>query len=320
MIPRIGVTLLAVVFAACGARGAGVFSVAALTGDADSGIAADSAFTHAINVFDAANVKINGAVFTGSGGGANPATNDYSTTGFASGFTGFDALANDGIGGGVSGLMTNFLYNGNPETVTLRNLRVGQQYETVFYSAAFGGPGVRFQTIAASDGGSMVFDQNGLPGSLLKYAFTAAGTTMTFTITPDTANTFHQYAFSNRAVGPKALLTDNFYAPSNPNLGAPAKRASTRVKVPSVQLDGSAPQTVPTASPRGGVGSRHGVEPAGRNEHMNHINEPRNNPPGSRTPRDWVKAAESISRPTVAGNDNGPAGSAWATCREVKRG
>jgi|GEM_PF-2753836 len=50
------------------------------------------------------------------------------------------------------------------------------------------------------------------------------------------------------------------------NLGAPVKRASTRVEVPSVQLDGSAPQTVPTASPRGGVGSRHGVEPAGRNE------------------------------------------------------
>jgi hypothetical protein len=38
-------------------------------------------------------------------------------------------------------------------------------------------------------------------------------------------------------------------------LGASVKRASTRVKVPSVQLDGSAPQTVPTASPRGGVGA-----------------------------------------------------------------
>jgi hypothetical protein len=53
---------------------------------------------------------------------------------------------------------------------------------------------------------------------------------------------------------------------------------------------------------------------------MNHINEPRNSTPGSRAPRDWVKAAESIPRPTVAGIDNGPAGSAWATCREVKRG
>jgi hypothetical protein len=103
-------------------------------------------------------------------------------------------------------------------------------------------------------------------------------------------------------------------------LGAPAKRASTRVKVPPVQLDGSAPKTVPTASPRGGVGSRHGVEPAGRNDHMNHINEPRKNTPGSRAPQLRVKAAELKPRPTVAGFGNGPAGSAWATCREVTLG
>src|SRR3954462_2324645 len=94
---------------------------------------------------------------------------------------------------------------------------------------------------------------------------------------------------------------------------APAKRASTWVKVPPVQLDGSAPQTVPTASPRGGVESRHGVEPTGRNEHMNHRNEPRNATPGSRAPQCWAKAVEFPSRPTVEGGDNGPAGSAWAT-------
>jgi len=98
------------------------------------------------------------------------------------------------------------------------------------------------------------------------------------------------------------------------------KRVSTRVKVPSVPLDGSAPQTVPTASPRGGVGSRHGVEPAGRNEHMNHINEPRKTTPGSRAPQLWAKAVELEPRPTVVGSDNGPAGSAWATCREVTLG
>ena len=49
-----------------------------------------------------------------------------------------------------------------------------------------------------------------------------------------------------------------FVSLSFPKLGAPVKRTSARVKVPPVQLDGSAPQTMPTASPRGGVGSRHG--------------------------------------------------------------
>jgi hypothetical protein len=88
--------------------------------------------------------------------------------------------------------------------------------------------------------------------------------------------------------------------------GAPVKRASTRAKVPPVQLDGSAPKTVPTASPRGGVESRHGVEPAGRNEHMNHKDEPRKCTPGSRTSQIKVKAAESDpDQPSRAGQWTG---------------
>src|SRR5215213_1767794 len=51
--------------------------------------------------------------------------------------------------------------------------------------------------------------------------------------------------------------------------------------------------------------------------HMNHKDEPRKFTPGSRTPQERAKAAESESRPTVVGFDIGPAGSAWTTCREV---
>jgi hypothetical protein len=217
MPPRFLLFLLGFSVSASTIHAAGTFSTTTLTNDANSGVASDSAFTHAINVYDAPNVKVNGAVFTGSGTGANPTTNNYSTTGFNNGFTDFDALANDGISGSVGSLMTNFLYNGNPATITFKNLRVGQPYETVFYNAAFGGPGVRFQTITTTDGGSVVHDQNGIPGSLLKYAFTPTATTLTVTITPSIpGNTFHQYAFSNRAVGLTALFTDNFYAPANP--------------------------------------------------------------------------------------------------------
>ena len=102
--------------------------------------------------------------------------------------------------------------------------------------------------------------------------------------------------------------------------GAPVKRAPTRVKVLPVQLDGSAPKTVPTASPRGGVGSRHGVEPVDRNEHMNHTNEPRKLTSGSRAPQARAKAAGLVSGLTVVDSGNGPAGSAWAICREVTLG
>jgi hypothetical protein len=74
---------------------------------------------------------------------------------------------------------------------------------------------------------------------------------------------YRMVRITSQRLGSLLAKSCNLVNPDNP--GAPVKRASTRVRVPSVQLDGSAPQTVPTASPRGGVGSRHGIEPAGRN-------------------------------------------------------
>ena len=53
---------------------------------------------------------------------------------------------------------------------------------------------------------------------------------------------------------------------------------------------------------------------------INHRDEPRKFAPGSRAPQVWAKAEESHPGPTVVGCGNGPAGSAWATCREVTRG
>lgn len=86
----------------------------------------------------------------------------------------------------------------------------------MFYNSLWGGP--RSQTITASDGGSIIFDPDAQPGSLLKYAFTATANTMTYSFTPNQPNaSFHQAAFTNQAVGHISLLTDNFFAPGNPN-------------------------------------------------------------------------------------------------------
>ena len=193
---------------------AGVFTISNLTGDADSGITADGAYTHAINIGGNGNLTINGAVFTGSGGGGNPATNNYSVGSTPHHFGGYGS----GIGGSMGTLLSDFVYGGNPGTVTLNNLRVGQQYETAFYNAAFGGPGGRLTTVTANGLDAFFFDENATPGNLLTYGFTATSSTMTFSLTPSNpGDTFHNYGFSNRMVGYKALLTDNFYAPSNPN-------------------------------------------------------------------------------------------------------
>lgn len=198
---------------------AGTFSTAPLTGDADSGISTNNAYTHAIDMGDGANRTINGAVFTGGG---TPGTNNYTIGGIDSQLTNWPAVNPPGttVTGAVGGLFTNFQYQaaGGNESVTLRNLRVGQQYQTTFYNAVWGGP--RSQNFTTSDGGAITFDQDAGPtgsGSLLKYTFTATANTMTYNIAANQVASFHQYGFSNQVMGYTALVTDNFYAPSNPN-------------------------------------------------------------------------------------------------------
>lgn len=53
---------------------------------------------------------------------------------------------------------------------------------------------------------------------------------------------------------------------------------------------------------------------------MNHKDEPRKDTSGSRATQFLAKAAELESGSIVVGSSNGPAGSAWATCREVMLG
>ena len=198
---------------------AGTFTVLPLTGDLDSGISADKAYTLAIDMGDGANRTINGAVFTGSGA---PGTNNFFTTGVTDTLNNWPVVNPPGalVTGATGGLFTNFQYQGagGTETLTLNNLRIGQEYTTTFYNANWSGPAPRAQNIITSDGGAIVFDADATSGSLLKYNFTATSNSLTYSFTPNQPNaSYHQYAFSNELVGYKALLTDNFYAPSNPD-------------------------------------------------------------------------------------------------------
>jgi hypothetical protein len=195
---------------------AGVFTTIDFTGDTDSGINAGSVYTHALNVNVDDNVTVNGAVFTGTGRDvAAPSSNTYS-------IIGTDSLFHNNtnnLAGNSKLLANDFVYNGNPQVVTLNNLLIGQQYVTTFYNVGFGPAGGRVVDITTSDGGAITYDQNKAGdknGNLLRYSFTATANSQAFTITPQNAgNTFHTYALSNRLVGYNALLTDNFYLGTN---------------------------------------------------------------------------------------------------------
>lgn len=210
--------------ALCASAQAGTFNLYTLSNDADSGINANNAYTHAIDVNGNGNTTINGAVFTATFGGnpgvtngvyTIPGTNNYTTTGLPNTFN--SGYTPPNVTGAIGSMLTNFNYGGNPETVTLSSLRIGQEYTTSFFSDAFGSPGGRLVGIATSDGGSFNYDQN-VGGARLDYTFVASATTMTYTITPVIpGDTFHNYAFTNKNNGLKSLFTDNYRGGGNPN-------------------------------------------------------------------------------------------------------
>ena len=215
----------AVGLSSVGTTYAGVFTDVNFSNDSDSGIASGGVYTHAININVDDNVTVNGTVFTGTMSNvAAPATNTYSVAGPTNPF---GNNPNNNVTGNSRLLTNDFVYNGNPATVTLNNLIVGQHYTTAFYGAGFGDPGGRVVNVATSDGGAVTYDQNKAGngnGNRLQYEFTATGTTQAFTFTPaNPGNTFHLYALSNRLHGYQSLLTDNFYlGTANGDPGGPA--------------------------------------------------------------------------------------------------
>ena len=182
----------------------GVFSDSGALGtgnnDANVGLSAQKTYFDAVNL-QGGNLTINGVLFTGASG-ANPSNGTFTTTGLPSLFGGGGAIP----GGQLGALTNDFVYGGNPESVTLTGLTIGQTYVMTFYDRSWENAGQRVQTFSASSGASTVFDENtGATGqgnlNLLRYTFTASTANETLTIAPQNpGNTFHFYGFSTEQV------------------------------------------------------------------------------------------------------------------------
>ncbi len=175
----------------------GGFSIGTFTGDADSGVSTSKTYTHAIDL-DGSGGNVNGVTFSPGGTGAQ-ATYTLSGAG-----TPNASLTTNTLTGTMHSIATDFFYGGNPATLTLSGLTVGKQYLTTFYAAGFGAAGGRLQTASDSLGNVIYFDEDAAGqnnGTLLRDAFTATASTVTFTFTPTVAgNTYHFYGFSNEVV------------------------------------------------------------------------------------------------------------------------
>lgn len=209
------------------ASAVGVFTAGSFTTDASAGISSLKTYHSLANFGETTNVTVtddvtgNPVVFPSFNGGATITGTNFTLEGANNDRTDDGDAVPANVTGEAGDLLNEFVYgtadlDADPLTeptsrLTLTNLAVGTPYVTTFYTAAFGGVGGRITNITTSDGGVTVYDENATAatntGGLLRYAFVAEGTSLSFDFDPLSNNdTFHHYAFSNEVVPEPATL------------------------------------------------------------------------------------------------------------------
>ncbi|HRY46521.1 MAG TPA: immunoglobulin domain-containing protein [Candidatus Paceibacterota bacterium] len=165
--------------------------------DASSGADTNYVYTHAYNFGRASATVINGLTFTGVAG-ANPSvSNRFSITGVGSVYN------NDvnNLTGGSQAMAADFIYGGNPGTLTLQGLIPGKEYLLTLYSVGWESSG-RTILFSAADHQEMIADQDAYDndnGIRIQYQYAAdASGTVSITTSQVGIGTFHMYGFSNR--------------------------------------------------------------------------------------------------------------------------
>ena len=192
---------------AAGLEGVGSISLGqatstAFSGDAASGISGAKTYSHLID-FNASGgtTVVNGVSFLSAGpSGTDGSGHSWSLAGAGATFGG-------GGGSGISKLLSDFYYNGNPGNLTLSGFTPGSTYEVRLYNRDFGPAGDRLQnaTFTAGQQADTLsgYDQNGIVGSnYLAYQFRAdGGGQITVSMSPlNPGNTYHWYGVSAEAV------------------------------------------------------------------------------------------------------------------------
>lgn len=187
----------------------GAWSVAAWTGDADSGVDANFVYTHAYSFANSANFTINGIPFTGVAGGNPAVAGLFSTVLLGNVFNG-DGNNLTAAGGGSAVLAADFLYGGDVpagsfQTITLQGLTPGTEYVVTIYSVGWEGPSLaaRWATFTVGDERVTVnqdrFGDNGGITISCRYVADASGTVALRYAPVNPSNTsIHTYGFSNR--------------------------------------------------------------------------------------------------------------------------
>ena len=220
------------------------FTLKPWTSDATAGV--DSLNTQWAYAFATnAGSSINGVTFTAVAGGSPAVAGAFAVTGDTSTYAGEtpDYLS----GSGSAALASNFVYGGNPATVTVSNLTAGASYRLTFYGVGFDAPNNRYATFAGT-GDTLYVDEDLFGqgnGIRVDYNFMASGTTTTVTITPaSSGSTFHLHGLAlTKTAAPstnQTIALPLYYCTSSSLLAANT--------LDSVVTNGTSPTTLLTAS------------------------------------------------------------------------
>ena len=182
--------------------GGGAFSQSGPLGngnlDAGVGLSSGKTYTHAYNIAGGTGTtNINGVVFTNTtGANFTGVANSFGLAGWNASTAGGDMI---GAGSALNNLLSTFIYNGATSTLTLSNLVAGQTYIMTFYQKAWSAANGRIQSASSAGGAATVFDEDvaGQPNAnLLRYTFTATGSTEWMRFVAQSPATLHLYGFT----------------------------------------------------------------------------------------------------------------------------
>ncbi len=177
------------------------WSFAAWSDDATSGVDTNYFYTHAFSFGAPANATINGLEFKGVAGGNPTVAGSFTLAGTVNVFNNDANNLPEGEGSRI--LANDFIYGGNPGTLTLLGLTPGKEYLLTLFAVAFESPGNRVVRFSADGGQNLIVDQDFFDadnGIRISYQYTAdaAGSVIVSNTPVIAANTFHSYAFCNR--------------------------------------------------------------------------------------------------------------------------
>jgi hypothetical protein len=175
-----------------------LFSVSAWTGDASSGVSPTN-IVRAYRFGSPTNISINGVTFIGVTNGAPAVSGSFALAGTTAVYNNTTNFLTALGGASSAELARNFVYGGNPATLSLYGLIAGQTYQLSVFGVAFDAVGNR-NVLFAGAGDQLNVDEDMFGkgnGVRVDYTFVANATNTAITLTPAyTGATFHVHGFA----------------------------------------------------------------------------------------------------------------------------